>query len=99
MTNAEVGVNRVPRDDLFDVLARGADTNKLLVKLIHVGEGILACRQVKSLPCITMSANNTSVALSHGKPHFAARHEDAVMVPKTSMVVRVGVHKVTRGIE
>ena len=46
-----------------------------------------------------MSAKNISVAMSEGKTRFAARHHDAVMVTKTSMMVRVVVHEVTRCIE
>ena len=46
------------------MLARGADTNKLRDKLLHVGEGVLACHQIKGLPWTPMSAKNTSVALS-----------------------------------
>jgi len=44
-----------------------------------------------------VSAKNTGVALSEGEPHVAARHHDAVMVTKTSMMVCVGVHEFTSG--
>ena len=80
----------------FGVLARVADTNKLRYNLLHVGEGILACRQVKGLPWTPMSAKNTSVALSEGKPHFAARHHDAVMYSKTSIFCARAVVKLER---
>ena len=83
----------------FDVLARGANTNKLRNKLLHVGDVVLACNQVKGFPRTPMSAKNTSVALSDGKLYFAARHHDAVMVTEASMMVRVVVHEVSRGIE
>ena len=80
----------------FDVLARGANTNKLRNKLLHVGDVVLACNQVKGFPRTPMSAKNTSVALSEGKPHFAARHHDAVMYSKTSIFCARAVVKLER---
>ena len=71
-----------------DVLAHVAHMNKLRDKLLHVGEDVLACHQVKCLPGTPMSAKNTGAALSDGEPHFSARHHDAVMVPKTSMMAQ-----------
>ena len=84
---------------LVDVLERVADTNKLGDNLLHVGDEVLACHQIKGLLETPMFAKNTGVTLTEGEPHFAALHNHAVMVPDASIMVRVGIQEVTRGIE
>ena len=45
------------------------------------------------------SSGDPNVREEYQCAHVAARHHDAVMVPKTAIMVRICVRKVTRGIE